>query len=135
MRPIGLAKTKGAILCKSAPIASADGFTAAAQAADVDVNEIGKTGGDELTIDDTLTISIRAELARIESGLVSRFNVKAKPHRRVPMPMSAGQLEQMIRQALPDAQVEITDLRGDGDHYAAHVVSAAFAGKSRVRAA
>ena len=48
------------------------------------------------------------------------------------MPMSAGQLEQMIRQALPDAQVEITDLRGDGDHYAAHVVSAAFAGKPRV---
>ena len=48
------------------------------------------------------------------------------------MPMSAGQLEQMIRQALPDSQVEITDLRGDGDHYAAHVVSAAFAGKSRV---
>jgi len=48
------------------------------------------------------------------------------------MPMSAGQLEQMIRQALPDAQVEITDLRGDGDHYAAHVVSAAFAGKSRI---
>ena len=48
------------------------------------------------------------------------------------MPMSAGKLEQMIRQALPDAQVEITDLRGDGDHYAAHVVSAAFAGKSRV---
>ena len=48
------------------------------------------------------------------------------------MPMSAGQLEQMIRQALPDAQVEITDLRGDGDHYAAHVVSTAFAGKSRV---
>ena len=48
------------------------------------------------------------------------------------MPMSAGQLEQMIRQALPDAQVEITDLRGDGDHYAAHVVSAAFAEKSRV---
>jgi len=48
------------------------------------------------------------------------------------MPMSAGQLEQMIRQALPDAQVEITDLRGDGDHYAAHVVSAAFTGKSRV---
>ena len=48
------------------------------------------------------------------------------------MPMSAGQLEQMLRQALPDAQVEITDLRGDGDHYAAHVVSAAFAGKSRV---
>ncbi len=49
------------------------------------------------------------------------------------MPMSAGQLEQMIRTALPDAQVEISDLRGDGDHYAAHVISAAFAGKTRVQ--
>lgn len=49
------------------------------------------------------------------------------------MPMSAGELESMIRTALPDAQVEITDLRGDGDHYAAHVVSAAFKGLSRVQ--
>ena len=49
------------------------------------------------------------------------------------MPMSAGELEQMIRAALPDAQVEITDLRGDGDHYAAHVVSAAFKGLNRVQ--
>ena len=49
------------------------------------------------------------------------------------MPMSAGELEQMIRTALPDAQVEITDLRGDGDHYAAHVISAAFKGLSRVQ--
>ena len=38
----------------------------------------------------------------------------------------------MIRAALPDATVTITDLAGDGDHYAAHVVSAAFAGKLRV---
>ena len=49
------------------------------------------------------------------------------------MPMSAGELETMIRTALPDAQVEITDLRGDGDHYAAHVVSAAFKGLTRVQ--
>lgn len=49
------------------------------------------------------------------------------------MPMSAGELEQMIRTALPDAKVEITDLRGDGDHYAAHVVSAAFKGLNRVQ--
>ena len=39
----------------------------------------------------------------------------------------------MIRTALPDAQVEITDLRGDGDHYAAHVVSPAFKGLTRVQ--
>ena len=49
------------------------------------------------------------------------------------MPMSAGELETMIRTALPDARVEITDLRGDGDHYAAHVVSPAFKGLTRVQ--
>ena len=49
------------------------------------------------------------------------------------MPMTAGQLEQMIKTAMPDAKVDITDLRGDGDHYAAHVVSKTFAGKTRVQ--
>lgn len=49
------------------------------------------------------------------------------------MPMSAGELETKIRDALPDAEVEITDLRGDGDHYAARVVSPSFVGKSRVQ--
>ena len=48
------------------------------------------------------------------------------------MAMPADQIETLIRSALPDAQVTITDLAGDGDHYAAHVVSAAFAGKTRV---
>ncbi|MBA3054870.1 MAG: BolA family transcriptional regulator [Sphingomonadales bacterium] len=48
------------------------------------------------------------------------------------MAMAADQIEAMIRAALPDAAVTITDLAGDGDHYAAHVVSAAFSGKSRV---
>ena len=49
------------------------------------------------------------------------------------MPMAATEIEQMIKSALPDAVVRIDDLRGDGDHYLAHVVSAAFAGKSRVQ--
>ena len=49
------------------------------------------------------------------------------------MPMEAGEIEQMIKEALPDAEVTIKDLKGDGDHYAAHVVSASFAGKSRVQ--
>jgi stress-induced morphogen len=49
------------------------------------------------------------------------------------MPMDAGEIERLIRDSLPDAQVTIEDLRGDGDHYAAHVVSAAFKGKSRVQ--
>jgi stress-induced morphogen len=48
------------------------------------------------------------------------------------MAMAAAEIEALIRAALPDATVEIRDLAGDGDHYAAHVVSAAFAGKTRV---
>jgi stress-induced morphogen len=49
------------------------------------------------------------------------------------MAMSSTQIEQMIREALPDAKVEIQDLAGDGDHYSATVVSSAFRGKSRVQ--
>jgi stress-induced morphogen len=48
------------------------------------------------------------------------------------MAMPAAEIETLIRRALPDADVSITDLAGDGDHYAAHVVSAAFVGKSRI---
>ena len=49
------------------------------------------------------------------------------------MPMAAADIERMIKEALPDATVEIKDLAGDGDHYAATVVSEAFRGKSRVQ--
>jgi stress-induced morphogen len=49
------------------------------------------------------------------------------------MAMDAGTIEQLIRESFPDARVSIEDLRGDGDHYAAHVVSSAFKGKTRVQ--
>ena len=49
------------------------------------------------------------------------------------MAMSAGEIEKMIREAIPDAKVTIRDLAGDGDHYAATIVSEAFRGKSRVQ--
>lgn len=49
------------------------------------------------------------------------------------MPMQASDIEKMIKDALPDAIVEIRDLAGDGDHYAATVTSSAFAGLSKVR--
>lgn len=49
------------------------------------------------------------------------------------MPMAAQEIEALIRAAIPDAQVTIRDLAGDGDHYAARVVSASFAGLPRVR--
>lgn len=49
------------------------------------------------------------------------------------MAMDASEIERLIREGIPDAEVEITDLRGDGDHYAAMVVSASFEGLPRVR--
>ena len=49
------------------------------------------------------------------------------------MAMDAGEIEQLIKEGLPDAAVTIEDLRGDGDHYACHVVSGAFRGKSRIQ--
>jgi len=49
------------------------------------------------------------------------------------MPMDSHDIERMIKDAFPDAQVSIRDLAGDGDHYAAEVVSEAFRGKSRVQ--
>lgn len=49
------------------------------------------------------------------------------------MPMEASEIEALIKDVITDAQVEITDLRGDGDHYAAHIMSPSFEGKSRVQ--
>ncbi len=47
--------------------------------------------------------------------------------------MDPGDIERLIKEGLPDAVVSIQDLAGDGDHYAAHVVSGAFKGKTRVQ--
>ena len=49
------------------------------------------------------------------------------------MPMAADEIAEMIRAGIPDAVVEITDLAGDGDHYAARVIAPSFAGMPRVR--
>ncbi len=49
------------------------------------------------------------------------------------MAMDASEIERLIKDAMPDAQVTIEDLRGDGDHYAAYVVSESFRGQTRVR--
>ncbi len=49
------------------------------------------------------------------------------------MPMDPGEIERLIKDSMPDAVVSIQDLAGDGDHFAAHVVSSAFKGKSRVQ--
>ena len=72
-----------------------------------------------------------------------RGALKRKPEKRstpskllrsaTPMAMSQTEIETMIRDAFPDARVEVKDLAGDGNHYAATVVTPAFKGKTRVR--
>lgn len=49
------------------------------------------------------------------------------------MPMNSDDISKLIKEALPDAKVEIIDLAGDGDHYSATVTSDAFKGKTRVQ--
>lgn len=49
------------------------------------------------------------------------------------MAMAAEEIEALIREGIPDARVEITDLAGDGDHYAARVVAESFRGQPRLR--
>jgi stress-induced morphogen len=49
------------------------------------------------------------------------------------MPMDSSEIEKFIRTAIPDAKVTIKDLRGDGDHYAAEVISRTFVGKTRIQ--
>ena len=49
------------------------------------------------------------------------------------MAMDVTEIERLIKEGIPDAQVHIEDLRGDGDHYAAYVVSSAFEGMPRVK--
>ncbi len=49
------------------------------------------------------------------------------------MPMQAAEIERLIKEALPDADIVIKDLAGDGDHYAAEIVSTAFKGKTKVQ--
>jgi stress-induced morphogen len=53
--------------------------------------------------------------------------------RSPPMPMSAPDIERMIKSKIPDATITLTDLAGDNDHWAAHIISATFKGKSRVQ--
>ena len=68
------------------------------------------------------------------AGLIS-YRKQIKQDQREPnaMPMNPAEIEALIKEAMPDAKVTIEDLRGDGDHYAAYVISSAFEGKTRVQ--
>jgi stress-induced morphogen len=75
-----------------------------------------------------------ARSARASRAVPTRARFHVQTNEELPaMAMDAGEIERLIKASIPDAQVTIRDLAGDGDHYAATVVSAAFKGKSRVQ--
>ncbi len=74
--------------------------------------------------------TIRAKLKR---GWLTEGRRAASEGETTGMPMDARDIESMIKAAIPDAEVTIRDLAGDGDHYAATVISESFRGKSRVQ--
>jgi stress-induced morphogen len=73
--------------------------------------------------------AIRAKLKPADRGPCAALKGKENSG----MPMDARDIETMIKAAIPDAEVTIRDLAGDGDHYAATVISESFRGKSRVQ--
>ena len=107
----------------------------AAQAAEVSAREIGRSGGDALVIDGEGPISLgdMRAVTRAAIRLHGRSSKQPQAGGEAAMPMSVSELEQVIKEFLPDAQVAIEDLAGDGDHYRARITSAAFAGKTRIQ--
>jgi stress-induced morphogen len=77
-------------------------------------------------------IVIRIYLGANNAGTGGRIRAGCRA-RRIEMAMDAGEIERLIKAGIPDAEVTIRDLAGDGDHWAATVISASFKGKSRVQ--
>jgi stress-induced morphogen len=69
----------------------------------------------------------------VYSNASASFGDGRDPQEGAPMPMAANDIERLIKARIPDANVTIRDLAGDGDHYAATVISESFRGKSRVQ--
>lgn len=76
----------------------------------------------------------RNDHTRRFNGMLDRLaNHRPKTETHLPMAMDPTEIEALIKAGIPDAVIRIEDLRGDGDHYAAHVESESFRGKTRVQ--
>jgi len=70
---------------------------------------------------------------RLTASLLIQSGGESANHGDAAMAMAANDIERLIRARIPDANVTIRDLAGDGDHYAATVIAESFRGKSRVQ--
>ncbi len=121
---------QGRYLVAATPSA-ADTLLLKAAMAGVQASRLGRFGGPDITLDDKDAISLLDLSDIFESRLRDYMN--AEMHKESAMPMAADDIKKLILDAMPDAEIEIEDLAGDGDHYRARVVSAAFNGKNRVQ--
>ena len=124
---------QGRYLIAAAP-GGTDTLLLKAAMAGVQASKLGRFGGNFLRLDTDDIIGLLDLYDIWSSPLQRRFSPEPQATEEgASMPMSSDEIKTMIIEALPDAEVEIEDLAGDGDHYRARVVSAAFAGKNRVQ--
>ncbi|MEK7265877.1 MAG: phosphoribosylformylglycinamidine synthase subunit PurL [Pseudomonadota bacterium] len=122
---------QGRYLVAAAPGAG-DTLLLKAAMAGVQASKIGRFGGNFIRLDDGDALAL-LDLADMHDRALPDYMNAQKTPETAPMPMKADDIKKMITDAMPDATVEIEDLAGDGDHYRARIVSAAFNGKNRVQ--
>ncbi len=122
---------QGRYLVAAAP-AAADTLLLKAAMAGVQASKIGRFGGPDILLDGKDALSLLDLSDIFDSALPDYMNAETLKE-TTPMPMAADDIKKLILEALPDAEIEIEDLAGDGDHYRARVISAAFNGKNRVQ--
>lgn len=110
---------------------AADTLLLKAAMAGVQASRLGRFGGPDIILDDKDAVSLLDLSDIFESRLRDYMN--AEIEKESAMPMAADDIKKLILEAMPDAEIEIEDLAGDGDHYRARIVSAAFNGKTRVQ--
>ncbi len=127
---------QGRYLIAVAP-GAADTLLLKAAMAGVQASKIGRFGGQFLRLDmggADADIFGLLDLAHLhDSALPAYMTQTAHETETAPMPMAAADIKSMILEAMPDAEIEIEDLAGDGDHYRARIISSAFNGKNRVQ--
>lgn len=122
---------QGRYLVAAAP-AAADTLLLKAAMAGVQASKIGRFGGPDILLDGKDALSLLDLSDIFDSALPDYMNAETAKENNA-MPMAADDIKKLILEALPDAEIEIEDLAGDGDHYRARVISAAFNGKNRVQ--
>ncbi len=112
--------------------AAADTLLLKSAMAGVQASKLGRFGGPDILLDETDALSLLDLSDLWEAALPDYMNAGMKKETS-PMPMAADDIKKLVLDAMPDADIEIEDLAGDGDHYRARVTSAAFNGKTRIQ--